>query len=174
VVDADAADDATALKEQWAAMLAGSPNISPEMRDVEFPGDFARIRREFGHAERYGSGAVVLMGDALHPVSPAGGQGANMSVADALALAEILPEGGPDVIERYESLRRRANARSLRVTAGAARLLASDAGPVTRALGRLIISLLVGHPRLMRWPVRFLASAFRSPDGAPTMPSRRR
>jgi hypothetical protein len=38
----------------------------------------------------------------------------------------------------------------------------------------VIISLVVGHPGFMRWPVRFLASAFRSPGEAPTRPHRSR
>jgi len=42
-----------------------------------------------GHAPRYGAAGAVVMGDAAHPVSPAGGQGANMSIADARALAEL-------------------------------------------------------------------------------------
>ena len=57
---------------------------------MSFPSDFTHFRRPFGHASRYTSDGAVLIGDAAHPVTPAGGQGANMSVADAFALANVV------------------------------------------------------------------------------------
>jgi 2-polyprenyl-6-methoxyphenol hydroxylase-like FAD-dependent oxidoreductase len=56
--------------------------------------EVVRVRRLWGHAKKYGIAGAMLMGDAAHPVSPAGGQGANMSVADATAMAELLMDGG--------------------------------------------------------------------------------
>jgi 2-polyprenyl-6-methoxyphenol hydroxylase-like FAD-dependent oxidoreductase len=53
------------------------------------------------------------MGDAAHPVSPAGGQGANMSIADARALAEIAVRNPSQLLEEYEYRRRKDNERSL-------------------------------------------------------------
>jgi 2-polyprenyl-6-methoxyphenol hydroxylase-like FAD-dependent oxidoreductase len=60
------------------------------------------------------------MGDAAHPVSPAGGQGANMSIADGRAIAELALAGEPNLLAAYERIRRPANRRSLRFTRGAA------------------------------------------------------
>src|SRR5688572_410503 len=73
----------------WAEFCAIDPRIRQVVGDRRFPDDFAYIRRPWGHAPRYGTDGAVLMGDAAHPVSPAGGQGANMSVADARVLAEL-------------------------------------------------------------------------------------
>ena len=104
--------------EEWTAhdplvarCLGGAP------RDA-----WTRVRPQWGHAERYGLGRIALIGDALHPVSPAGGQGANMAVADAVALADALLSGpAATVLERYEARRRPANTRSFRFTRRAVR-----------------------------------------------------
>lgn len=80
---------------------------------------FAAFHRPFGHARRYICDGAALMGDAAHPVTPAGGQGANMSVADAVSLADVALEAyekndfTAPTLYRYEAERRRANERSL-------------------------------------------------------------
>ena len=85
----------------------------------EFPEGYGHFSRPFGHAARYVGDGVALLGDAAHPVTPAGGQGANMSVADAIVLARVAMEGlrtGDCSVRRlaaYENERRPANARSL-------------------------------------------------------------
>jgi len=104
-------------EEAWAELRAIHPAIQEVVGDRKFPADFGHIRSfRWGHATRYGVPGAVLMGDAAHPVSPAGGQGANMSVADAGVLAELLSQNSPDVIERYERRRRPANTGSIRPT----------------------------------------------------------
>jgi 2-polyprenyl-6-methoxyphenol hydroxylase-like FAD-dependent oxidoreductase len=57
-------------------------------------------------------------------VSPAGGQGANMSVADAHVLAQVLSAGSRQPVADYERIRRHANERSVGPTRWAARLFA--------------------------------------------------
>lgn len=100
---------------------------------ADFPAGFTRSVRPVGHAERYWRPGVALLGDAAHPVSPIGGQGANMALADAMALAEtVLPEtprgAAPTeaTLATYEARRRGANARSL--------AFSRRASPVARAL----------------------------------------
>ena len=57
---------------------------------------------------RWGTGRVVLAGDAAHPMLPFGAQGANQAIEDAAALAACLRDGLADVpgaLRRYELLR---------------------------------------------------------------------
>lgn len=97
-----------------------SPRCETLAQQYRFPDDFTHIRRPFGHAPRYVADGAALMGDAAHPVTPAGGQGANMSVADAVALGAVALEALDRAdcsiarLRRYETIRRPANARSLR------------------------------------------------------------
>lgn len=50
----------------------------------------SRFRVHHRIAERYRTGRVLLAGDAAHVHSPAGGQGMNAGILDAMALAEAL------------------------------------------------------------------------------------
>ena len=81
-------DDISA-QDRWDQFCSVDRLMEDVVINRRFPQDFVRIRRSWGHASRYGAEGAILMGDAAHPVSPAGGQGANMSVADACVLAEI-------------------------------------------------------------------------------------
>lgn len=45
--------------------------------------------------ESWGSGRVVLLGDAAHPAPPSAGQGAGMALEDAVMLAACLDRAGP-------------------------------------------------------------------------------
>lgn len=126
-------------------------------------GDFVRIRRPWGHARRYGAPGAVLMGDAIHPVSPAGGQGANMSVADGAALDEILCGDESRAVAVYERRRRPANERSIGITRAAVRALGLP-GFLRAGLSGMAPFLL---RRLNRRPILFgrllqvMASTFR-------------
>jgi salicylate hydroxylase len=56
------------------------------------------------------SGRLVLLGDAVHAMLPHLGQGANQAIEDGVALAVLLegrdPAEVPDILPRYEKLRR--------------------------------------------------------------------
>jgi salicylate hydroxylase len=72
---------------------------------------------------RWSRGRAVLLGDAAHAMLPHHGQGANVSIEDAITLAELLAgaSGGEleAVLGRYQALRRartRKIQRSSRVT----------------------------------------------------------
>ena len=107
----------------WNHMRAIDDCITDVVGARQFPGDFARIRRPWGHAARYSCPGTVLLGDAAHPVSPVGGQGTNMAIADAGTFANLALNNVPDLLAEYERRRRPANNRSLRFTRTAARLL---------------------------------------------------
>ena len=61
-------------------------------------------------ATTYRAGRILLAGDAAHVHSPAGGQGMNLGIQDAVALADALASvlaGGPDsLLGDYDAARR--------------------------------------------------------------------
>lgn len=78
-----------------------------------FPGDLARVHLAWGHAQHYGIEGAVLIGDAAHTVTPAGGQGANAAIADARVLADVAFTNETRLVAEYERRRRPANERSI-------------------------------------------------------------
>nr|WP_294555527.1 FAD-dependent monooxygenase [uncultured Rhodopila sp.] len=71
----------------------------------------SRFRIHHGVAARFRAGRVFLAGDAAHVHSPAGGQGMNIGIQDAVALAdrlaEVLAGRQPDAwLDGYEKVRR--------------------------------------------------------------------
>jgi 2-octaprenyl-6-methoxyphenol hydroxylase len=67
--------------------------------------------------DRYVQPRLALVGDAAHCCHPVGGQGLNLGIRDAAALAQILQEafeheediGNIKVLKRYQSWRKREN-----------------------------------------------------------------
>ena len=131
---------------QQAAARLGS-ECAALMSHAAFPGGWVPIRRPFGHAARYVADGAALLGDAAHPVTPAGGQGANMSVADALVLAEVAHEAlvkgdcSAASLQPYEDIRRPANARSLQFSRIGKRFLGA-------------FSALPGFAQAITWLIR--------------------
>ncbi len=72
----------------------------------------SRFRIHHRVAKSYRSGRLLLMGDAAHVHSPAGGQGMNTGLVDAVVLGELLQraiaDGDGRVLDEYERLRRPA------------------------------------------------------------------
>jgi 2-octaprenyl-6-methoxyphenol hydroxylase len=109
------------------------------------------------HAERYWAERLILVGDAAHGIHPIAGQGLNMGLRDAAALAQTLAEaarlgldlGHPDVARRYERWRRSDNSATAFATDGLARLFAIPGRPAQtiRSLGLAAVNRL---PRLRR------------------------
>ena len=138
--------------------------------------DRSRFRLSFGHAQRYSARGAVLIGDAAHPMSPAGGQGANAAIADALTLASIVDGamstgaiGGHDLLE-YERRRRPANMRSLTFSRRAARIVGwSRWVPGSGALAVALLRLIGSRDGLKRQLLHQAATAFleRPDDLAP-------
>lgn len=55
-------------------------------------------------------GRILLLGDAAHAMSPAGGQGASLALEDAMLFGRLVADGHApieDVMARFESMRRR-------------------------------------------------------------------
>src|SRR5258707_10899939 len=69
-------------------------------------------------ADRYRAGRVLLAGDAVHLVIPAGGLGMNTGVGDAFDLSWKLAAtlegwGGPELLDSYEIERRQVGERNI-------------------------------------------------------------
>jgi 2-octaprenyl-6-methoxyphenol hydroxylase len=83
---------------------------------------------------RYVDTRLALAGDAAHGIHPIAGQGLNLGLQDAMALADLLIEaagrgddpGGPALLGRYQRLRRPANLAMLAMTDALDRLFSSD------------------------------------------------
>ncbi len=152
-------DDLARAREDWKAFAAQDDHIPEILADRPFPDGLVRIRPVWGHAARYGIPGAVLLGDAAHPVSPAGGQGANMAIADAFALAESVAGGEADFIAHYERRRRPANERSISITRRAARGMALPAFLLDWLIPVLIPQLLNRPERIGR-AIAFASTAF--------------
>lgn len=96
-------------------------------------------------AERYRSGRVLLAGDAAHVHPPAGGQGLNLGMQDAVnlgwKLAEAVRGWAPaDLLDSYDEERRPVAARVLELTRAQMQLLSPEPGP--QAVRQLLAELM--------------------------------
>ncbi|WP_017429733.1 UbiH/UbiF/VisC/COQ6 family ubiquinone biosynthesis hydroxylase [Vreelandella jeotgali] len=93
------------------------------------------IKRQ--HARRYIGKRLALIGDAAHVVHPLAGQGLNIGLHDADALAELIlarrDAGAPGLLRRFEVRRRLANQAMLTATDGFHHLFTG--APPLRRLG---------------------------------------
>lgn len=95
-------------------LVAAFPDCLGEVKQVLGVASFPLKRQ---HAQRYVKQGVALVGDAAHMINPLAGQGVNIGLLDAAALAEILVDArkrGKDiadlaVLQRYEAMRRNEN-----------------------------------------------------------------
>jgi 2-polyprenyl-6-methoxyphenol hydroxylase-like FAD-dependent oxidoreductase len=156
----EVSDAQTLARNAWQSFCSFGPCLRDVVQGRRFPDDFVRVRRPWGHARRYGIQGAILMGDAAHPVSPAGGQGANMSIADARALAEIAVTNPSQLLGEYELRRRKANERSLRFTRGAAWLLGLPAWvlPISSVIS--VVRWVGQHPSVLAPIIRYVSTAF--------------
>ncbi len=115
------------------------------------------------HCDRYLQHRLALVGDAAHSCHPVGGQGLNMGIRDAAALAEVLIAahhrqedlGSPTVLRRYEGWRRPENWVILTFTDLLTRTFSNQIWPLVR-LRRLGLVLLNRVPVLKRLALRLM------------------
>jgi 2-octaprenylphenol hydroxylase len=105
-------------------------------------------------ADHYATSRVVLVGDAAHVVHPLAGQGANLGLLDAAALADVLETGlreredlgAERILRRYERWRRSENELMSTAIDAFDRLLARGSGRVATLAQR-------GMPLVNRAPL---------------------
>jgi 2-polyprenyl-6-methoxyphenol hydroxylase-like FAD-dependent oxidoreductase len=109
VATADVAPEHPDRDDIQALLDARGPQTRPaRVKDVVWS---SRFRVHHRLAERYREGRVFLAGDAAHVHSPAGGQGMNTGIQDAVALAArlagVLRDGADEgSLDGYEAQRR--------------------------------------------------------------------
>ncbi|EMC94980.1 hypothetical protein BAUCODRAFT_110130 [Baudoinia panamericana UAMH 10762] len=122
----------------------GLPSTFPWITGVQ-EGSIASFPLRMRHADTYTGHRVALIGDAAHTIHPLAGQGLNLGLADAEALANQITYGmehGMDIgsswcLDGYNSERWAANNAMLGVVDKLQKLYSASAGPVvwSRSLG---------------------------------------
>jgi 2-polyprenyl-6-methoxyphenol hydroxylase-like FAD-dependent oxidoreductase len=111
----------------------------------------SRFRLHHRVADRYRSGRVLLAGDAAHVHSPAGGQGMNAGIVDAMRLASALDAalaGDAGALDAY-GLERRAIAKGIVAFADVLTRLAS-VPPILRGVRNALLWALSSLPSFRR------------------------
>jgi 2-octaprenyl-6-methoxyphenol hydroxylase len=148
-----------------APALLALPKAEFDAELAERFGDFlgavellgARYAHPLGllHAERYTAPRLALAGDAAHAIHPVAGQGFNLGVRDAGALAEVLVEahrlgldlGADSVLADYQRWRRFDALALAAMTDGLVRLFSTRAAPL-RLMRDCGLAAIEGLPRL--------------------------
>lgn len=94
------------------------------------------LRRQ--HAQSYVKPGVALVGDAAHTINPLAGQGVNIGLLDAAALAEVLLTAvakgqsiaDVTVLKKYETMRRHENLKMMTVMDVFYHVFSNDVAPV--------------------------------------------
>ena len=144
-------------KQQFLAEL--SARYGNDMGELTLVNEPMMFPVQLMQSRQYVKPGVALIGDAAHCCHPVGGQGLNMGIRDATALAEVLQQaaarqerlGSLKVLKRYERWRRTENWFTLSLTDFLNRSFSNRFWPllVARRLGIWIISSVGPLKRLI-------------------------
>ena len=163
--------------ERWpqtdfAAWKAGVgqfwPAMVPFLAGLTGPGDMTLASYSHGALARPWAPGLAFIGDAAHRASPQLGQGANMALLDAMALALALEDGLEGALPRYGAMRRW----HLGLYQGLSRLLTPMYQSDSRALPLLRDWILAPLARIP--PVRQVLTAIVSGDVLPPLAGQNR
>ncbi len=131
--------------------------FAPELGEIVLEDGPSAHPLTLGMARSFRGRRLALLGDAAHVIHPLAGQGLNLGLADAAALAEAvtgalrlgLDPGGADVLAAYERARRFDTLAMAAATDGLNRLFSNDALPLrlARDLGLGLVDRLPGLKR---------------------------
>jgi 2-octaprenyl-6-methoxyphenol hydroxylase len=152
---AEAADLANLAESDFLALLSHRYGVPAQELHLETPRQVFPVRLMQGHT--YRADRLALVGDAAHCCHPVGGQGMNLGIRDAAALAELIVTaqrqgqdwGDQSVLRRYDRWRRWENWVILAFTDILDRTFSTQAWPVVwvRHLGLLGLQQF----RILRW-----------------------
>jgi 2-polyprenyl-6-methoxyphenol hydroxylase-like FAD-dependent oxidoreductase len=119
-------------------------NMQVQVRSVNW---FSTYHVHHRVTDQFRKGRIFLLGDAAHVHSPAGGQGMNTGIGDAINLAwklrSVLTHRAPDrLLDTYET-ERRAFARKLVATTDRGFTLATADGPIADFIRMRIVPVVV-------------------------------
>jgi 2-octaprenyl-6-methoxyphenol hydroxylase len=145
--------------DDYLALLR--PRIGDFLGPLRLVGDRFTYPLSLSLADRWHAPRVVLAGDAAHGVHPIAGQGLNLGLRDAAALAEVLAVArrrGEDwaaapVLARYEAWRR-GDTVALALGMDAVNRLFSNDNPLVRAARDLGMGAVSAMPGLRRAFIR--------------------
>ena len=143
----DAPEDLSISEIQSLLDTRGPITAKAKVRDIIWS---SRFRVHHRLAKSYREGRLVLMGDAAHLHSPAGGQGMNTGLIDAVVLGQVLAgivkNGKPDSsLDVYERLRRPA-AQEVLGLAGRLTAMATTRGALKRCLRDALLCFVNINP----------------------------
>jgi 2-polyprenyl-6-methoxyphenol hydroxylase-like FAD-dependent oxidoreductase len=140
----------------FVQQLLDSRGLGPGRLVVEDVRWGSHFRIHHRVADTYRSGRLVLAGDAAHVHSPAGGQGMNLGIQDAVALAGVLDRvvGGEsdELLDTYSEARRSIAQQVLRLTDRLTRLATLPAAlRGARNTAMTLASHVPAVPRGLTW-----------------------
>ena len=139
--------------ETLAAMI--EKRFGLELGEIGLAGPLHTFPLSLGLARTFIGERLALLGDAAHAIHPIAGQGLNLGLKDAAALAEAIVDnlrlgldaGSPDVLEAYQRSRRFDTAQMAVTTDILNRLFSNDVAPL-RMIRDVGLGLVNRLPRL--------------------------
>lgn len=146
-----------AIADVQAVIDARGPRSGAQVREILWG---SRFQVHHKLAGSFRAGPVLLVGDAAHVHSPAGGQGMNLGLRDAAALSRALAEavrnGSGSALDAYAGKRRAAAAEVLEMTDRLTRV-ATMSNPASRWVRNRLIATAASLPPVRRYAARTLA-----------------
>ena len=149
-------------EEQFMAKL--TQQYGNQMGKLSLVGQRFLFPAKWMHATRYVDPRLALVGDAAHCCHPVGGQGLNLGIRDAAALAHILISahqqgediGDVKILRRYQRWRRHQNLASLGFTDLLNRTFSNQWVPLVQ-LRRLVLRTMQFIPPIRILMLKFMA-----------------